>query len=329
MRIMRHVIRIHHLLAVVLVALGALAADSRHPALALSCSFDVTNINFGNVDLSDGTSHFATGEMTADCSGNPFQWVTICPNIGSGNGNPTAHDPRQMKKWGNSSIKLNFNLYWPGSSTIWGSYLWPYPERPPVLHLRLSWGGSGNTSKTIDARLFGGQNAHPKGVYFSRFNNNHILFQYKSGYSQDCSSGTVKSEKPSFRVRVRNVKSCTVSATDIDFGAVGNLASNVDATGTVTVRCTYDLPYKIRLDRGSSNASSPTQRKMSNGSDTITYGTYSDAARSQPWGWLNSNDVNATGTGYDQTFTTYGRVPPQTTPPPGNYSETIVVKVVF
>jgi len=326
---MGHVIRIHHLAAVMLVCLVALAFDSRHAARAFSCDFSVSNINFGNVDLTDGTSHFTTGLMTADCSGNPYQWITICPNINSGTGGSGGHDPRKLKKWGNASIKLNYNLFWPGSNTIWGSYTWSHPERPPVLHLRMSGGGSGSTSETIDARIFGGQNARPKGVYTSKFSNNHVFFQYKGGYASNCSSGTVKHKRPKFRVRVRNVKSCAVSATDLDFGAVGNLTSNVDATGTVTVRCTYNLPYKIRLDRGSSNASSPTDRKMTDGTHTITYGIYSDAARSQPWGWLNSNDVNATGTGYDQTFTTYGRVPPQTTPPPGNYSETIVVKVVF
>ena len=324
----RHVIRISRILCLFLLVMTGLALNGRTPAHAYSCDMDVTDIDFGDVDLTTGASHFATGTMTADCTGNPFEWITICPNIGSGNGNSSAHDPRQLKKWGAASIKLNFNLFWPGSSTIWGSYLWPYPERPPVLHVRMGWFGSGSVSKTIDARVFGGQNAKPKGVYFSRFNKSHIYFQYMSGYHSDC-SGSTKKRKPSFKVRIRNVKSCTVSATDIDFGSVGALTSNVDATGQVTVRCTYDLPYKIRLDGGSSGASSPTDRKMSDGSQQVTYGIYSDAARSQPWGWHNSDDVNATGTGYDQTFTTYGRVPPQTTPPPGTYTDTIVVSVVY
>jgi len=323
-------IRIPRHLCVLLLACVVLALAPRAPAHAVSCDMSTTDIEFGDIDLTDGTSHFATGTMTADCTGNPFEWITICPNIGSGTGNTSGHDPRQLKKWGAGSIKLNFNLFWPGTSTIWGAYppLWFYPERPPVLHLRLNWSGNGSLSKTIDARIFGGQNARPKGVYFSKFTKQHVRFNYLSGHQSDC-SGATKKRKPAFRVRVRNVKSCTVSATDIDFGAAGALTSNVDATGTVTVRCTYDLPYKIRLGKGTPGASSPVTRKMSNGSDQITYGIYSDAARTQPWGWHNSDDVNATGTGYDQTFTTYGRVPPQTTPPPATYTDTIVVKVVY
>ncbi len=327
----RSVIRILPIRGVApLLAILALAAGpgAHAPARAYSCDFDVTDIDFGNIDVTDGTSHFSTGTLTADCSGRPFEWITICPNIGSGTGSPNGHDPRRLKKWG-ASDRLNFNLFWPGSHTIWGSYLWPYPERPPVLHMRMSWSGRGSLTETIDARIFGGQNARPRGVYTSRFSRKHILFVYKSGYSRNCSSGSTKRRRPSFRVRARVVKSCTVTATDLDFGAVGALSANVDATGSVTVRCTYNLPYKIRLDRGLSGTSDPTQRGMTHGGDRITYGIYQDAARTVPWGWHNSDDVNATGTGYDQTFTTYGRVPPQTTPPPGVYTDTIVVSVVY
>ena len=116
-----------------------------------------------------------------------------------------------------------------------------------------------------------------------------------------------------------------MSATDLDFGTVGLLNANIDSTSQITVRCTFKLPYKIKL-LGPNN---PLNRKMSNGSDQITYGTYQDAARTQPWGRFNSNDVDDTGTGYDQHFTVYGRVPPQSTPPAGTYTDTITVRVTF
>lgn len=35
------------------------------------------------------------------------------------------------------------------------------------------------------------------------------------------------------------------------------------------------------------------------------------------------------GSGVAQTFTVHGRVPPQNTPPPGNYSDTVVVTVTY
>ena len=316
--------RFHIRLLAPLLAAGVLACAS--PAMAaLSCSFDVDDLDFGDVDLTQGAPYTVTGAVNSRCRGGlPFQWVTICPNIGSGTGNGTGHDPRQLDKYGSSTEKLNFNLYQHGSSTIWGSFLWPFPERPPVIRIRLDFSGAGSNTTLIDARLFGGQNAHTKGTYISRFRNGHIAFQYLTGYRSDC-SGASRTKRPRFKVRARNVKSCTVSATDLDFGTVGALSSNVDTTSEVTVRCTYDLPYKIKL-LGPNDA---TNRKMTHGSDEITYGTYRDAARSQPWGRFNSNDVDATGTGYDQQFTVYGRVPPQPTPPPGTYVDTITVRVTF
>ena len=249
-----------------------------------------------------------------------------CPNIGSGTGDPVGHDPRRLKKWG-ARTRLAFNLYWPGSSTIWGSFLWPFPPRPPVLHMYLA-GGSGSLSRTIDASIHPGQNASRPGVYTSRFSGNHVLFQYKYGYSSDC-TGATRVRRPRFRVRARNVKSCIVSATDLDFGAVGDLLANVDTTGAVTVRCTRGVNYRIRLDGGNSGTTNPARRKMSNGAVQITYGIYRDAARTQGWGRFNSNSVSGTGNGYDQVYTTYGRVPPQPTPPVGAYVDTVVVTVRY
>ncbi len=307
-------------------ALAAALLACADPAFAaLSCSFDVDNLNFGDVDLTQGVPYTITGAVTSQCSGGmPLQWVTICPNIGSGTGNASAHDPRQLDKFGSSTEKLNYNLYHHGTSTIWGSFLWPYPERPPVIRIRLNFSGEGSNTTLIDARLFGGQNAHTKGTYISRFRNSHVAFQYLAGYHNDC-NGATQTEKPKFKVRARNVKSCTVSATDLDFGTVGALSANVDSTADVTVRCTYQLPYKIKL----LGPNDPTNRKMTLGSDKITYGTYRNAARSQPWGRFNSNDIDDTGTGFDQHFTIYGRVPPQPTPPPGTYTDTVTVRITF
>jgi outer membrane usher protein len=39
--------------------------------------------------------------------------------------------------------------------------------------------------------------------------------------------------------------------------------------------------------------------------------------------------VASTGNGASQPFTVYGRVPPQTTPTPGAYSDTVTVTVTY
>ena len=297
-------------------------------AASLNCRFDVDNLLFGTINVLTGASVSTTGNVQIRCRGNPNQWVTICPNIGSGTGNPTAYDPRQMDKWGSSTAKLNFNIFWPTSSAIWGSFLWPYPPTPPVFHIQLDSSGRNTVNRSMPATIFGGQYGAIPGTYISRFRNSHVAFQYQDGIHAQCTA-PAGTRTPRFRVRAKVDKACEVSATDLDFGAVGNLDNAVDATATITVRCTNTTPYKVRIDGGNTGTTNPTNRKMSNGAYDITYGIYRDAARTQGWGRWNSNDVDATGTGYPQTFTAYGRVPVQPTPPPGTYIDTLVVSVVF
>ena len=297
-------------------------------AAPLDCSFEMSRINFGVINILSGNDEHSSGTLDISCTGIPFQKVTICPNIGTGNGNTNAYDPRQMKKWGNNALKLNFNIFWPSGNAIWGSLLWGFPPTPPIFHLQLDAMGRVAAQYSVPATIFGGQYTAQPGVYYSNFGRNHVLFQYKSGQHGDCATPDGQ-EKPRFRVRVRVDEVCEVSATDLDFGAVGNLNANVDATATITVRCTNGTPYKIRINGGQAGASNPANRKMTDGTHEITYGIYRDAARTQGWGGRNSNDVNATGTGYSQTYTAYGRVPPQPTPPPGTYTDTLVVSVVY
>ena len=108
------------------------------------------------------------------------------------------------------------------------------------------------------------------------------------------------------------------------------LRSALDAYSSVTVVCTNAAPYTLALDGGLSAATNPTQRKMTQGGQTITYGLYQDSGRSQPWGdSTGTNTVAGTGSGLSQSFTVYGRVPAQATPGPGTYTDTVVVTLSY
>lgn len=76
---------------------------------------------------------------------------------------------------------------------------------------------------------------------------------------------------------------------------------------------------------------SPTNRRMTLGGAAVVYGLYKDAGRSQPWGdgATPGSTVAGTGTGAAKGYTVYGRVPPQTAPTPGTYSDTVVVTVTY
>jgi len=123
---------------------------------------------------------------------------------------------------------------------------------------------------------------------------------------------------------------CSVSATGVNFGSSGPINTNIDATGTVSVQCTNATPYTVALNGGNAAAGDPTQRKMSKGSETITYGLYQNSARNLPWGSTSGgNTVGGTGSGASQALTVYGRVASQAMPSPGTYTDTVVVTVTY
>ena len=134
----------------------------------------------------------------------------------------------------------------------------------------------------------------------------------------------------SFNVQVAIAATCVVtSATTLDFGTQGVLAANVDQTSTINVTCTNTTPYNIGLDKGL-NGSSETTRQMKAGSALINYSLFSDSGRTTNWrNTVGTDTVAATGNGSAQPFTVYGRIPAQTSPAAGSYSDTITVTVTY
>jgi spore coat protein U-like protein len=134
-----------------------------------------------------------------------------------------------------------------------------------------------------------------------------------------------------FTVQVVLTATCVInSASTLNFGTQGVLQANVDQTSTIAVQCTDTTPYDIGLDAGTGAGASVTTRKMTSGGATVNYKIFSDAGRTTVWGNTVSTDtVSAVGNGAAQNYTVYGRVPPQTTPAPGTYTDTVTVTVTY
>ena len=135
----------------------------------------------------------------------------------------------------------------------------------------------------------------------------------------------------SFNVQVTIAATCVVtSATNLHFGTQGVLAANVDQRSTINVTCTNTTPYNIGLDKGVNGASVTTRQMKAAGPALINYSLFRDAGRTMNWGQTIGTDTAAgTGTGLAQSVTAYGRIPPQTTPSPGTYNDTIVVTLTY
>ena len=134
-----------------------------------------------------------------------------------------------------------------------------------------------------------------------------------------------------FTVQMTIAASCIInSASTLNFGTSGVIAANVDQTSTLQVQCTNTTPYSISLDPGTGSGATVAARKMTNGANTITYSLYQDAGRTTVWGnTIGTNTVAGTGNGASQSYTVYGRVPPQTTPAAALYTDTITVTVTY
>ena len=134
-----------------------------------------------------------------------------------------------------------------------------------------------------------------------------------------------------FTVQMTITATCTVnSASALNFGTQGILATNVDQTSTIQVTCTNTTPYNIGLNVGTGTGATVAARKMTSGANTVNYTLYSNSGRTTVWGnTVGTDTVAATGNGAAQNYTVYGRVPPQAAPAPGTYTDTITVTVTY
>ncbi|AMY04315.1 spore coat U domain-containing protein [Mesorhizobium sp. M7A.F.Ca.CA.001.09.2.1] len=133
-------------------------------------------------------------------------------------------------------------------------------------------------------------------------------------------------------VRITITAECKVqTASDLDFGSKGVIDANADQTSTIGVQCTSGQTYNVGLSAGAGAGATVAVRKMTGpGAATVNYMLYRDTGRTQPWGiTVGTDTVAGTGNGNVQNLTVYGRVPPQTTPAAGVYTDTVAITVTY
>ena len=232
--------------------------------------------------------------------------------------------------------RLLFDLYKDAArTTLWGS--WSSGFDTAGSQNDFTSNGSGNVSATITvyARLFSSQQTAVPASYTETFTggggSNSTGTRYGSTTGGgNCPIGASTAFAATWNVTATVVTSCNVSATNLNFGSTGSLGANVDATSSVTPKCTNGTPYNVGLNAGTGTGATVATRKMTSGSNTTTYSLYRDSARTLVWGTtIGTNTVSGTGTGSNQSLTVYGRIPVQATPAPATYSDTIVATVTY
>jgi spore coat protein U-like protein len=134
-----------------------------------------------------------------------------------------------------------------------------------------------------------------------------------------------------FQSRITILAECQVVATNtLDFGTVGQLIANVDTDALFSVQCTNNTPYDIGLDAGTTAGGTTATRLMTDGSATVSYQMFSNAARTINWGnTVGTDTISDIGTGSNKSYTIFGRVPSQVTPAAATYTDTVTVTITY
>jgi spore coat protein U-like protein len=144
-------------------------------------------------------------------------------------------------------------------------------------------------------------------------------------------NGSSATSVTTFTTQVTIAAACTInSAVTLNFGSQGVLGANADQTATLQIQCTNTTNYNIGLDAGTGTGATVAVRKMMSGANAVNYSLYSDSGHTIVWGnTLGTDTVAAAASGASQSFTIYGRIPAQTTPAPGTYSDMVTVTIMY
>ncbi|MGB8635102.1 MAG: spore coat U domain-containing protein [Rhodanobacteraceae bacterium] len=311
---------------------GALLPRTAQAADPVLCQASATTLNFGTVDTSQPANTDVAATLTWSCTSYTHTNYNahVCFNIGNGPLGLNGGNRQIQGPGGN----LPFQVYTNASrSSVWGAVSSGTYPNPVVRDFYISRYSTVSGTIPIYGRLFGNQPAATSGSYSATFSYPDVEITGQLYFNGSGSCGQTGDDAGNFSnwtVTANVQPTCTVTATNMNFGNAGLLDSGGphDATSSIGVTCVSGTAWKIGLDNGM-HASGNTRRMQGPGG-YVQYELYRNNGRSQRWGNNPGTDtVNGTGNGGSQNRTVYGRVPSQITPSAGTYSDTITVSVTY
>jgi spore coat protein U-like protein len=338
---LRRWIRILLLLPALLLAAPAHAA--------LNCTVTATNVAFGtSVSPLNSSPTNANSTFTVTCTaqnndirgnvGNTRK-ATVCVSLDNGSGGSNGTNRRLA----NGTSYANFDIYQSAAySTVWGNRT---SVAVPVITVTLTDSGGqsqaaatpGTATVTAFGQLFGSQTAVAPNTYSSNFSNEKVEAWWAEfgGARTDCNVGGTLPQSTntvSFSASVTYVAACsTFTVPNLTFPAQNQLTSTVNGKTTFSVQCSSGTPYKISLNAGTATGATTATRRMTGpGGNTILYMLSKNSFGGPNWGNVAGVDTNdGTGSGVAQSYTIFGQVPIQVTPPLGTYTDTITATLTY
>ena len=323
------------------LALGMLLLILPTSGWSQQCSSSSFQVDFGTLSNSGSTS--VTAELPYNCQSNQANtFFNLCLFIPGGNQADTSGiNPRRMTNYNNST--LNYNLYSdpaftqiigpPPAGTGYPIYTWSFmvpggytsPARAANIYGLVPQPPSGTAAGGYQAQMSGIT------IQYAWSNTTTPASCFPSGDAKGCTTGV------GYSGTLANVSNaCSISLGSIstlDFGSHASVAQGQNSTTTVSVNCPSNTSWRMGMSNGS-NPATGQRRMRSNGGAYINYELYRDSARSQRWGndtAGGSDTVNGSGAAQSNptVINVYGRVPPQTQVPPGDYSDTVTVRLEY
>lgn len=306
----------------VLVLFALLLLWPAHAQAQSTCSTSAQTLAFGTIGTPTAQRD-TSANVTVTCSGSPGSVRRVCVSIDAGTFPSTV----------NSRVMVNGLFNWldygitttPGGAN-WGDY---FGSEGQEVQVTIGGGGSGSETVAMYGRIAANQNL-PAGTYTSSLT---VRARIPSGGSS-CSNLTGSFQNPSsFLATVTLGGTCTIAASNLNFGTVANLTGGVSASGALTVTCSNTMAYTIALNAGTTAGNTIASRKLSlegAGPGIVSYQLYQDGAHSTIWGdGTTGAAYPGTGTGTAQTIPVYGDVPGQTTPAAGTYRDTVTATITY
>ena len=132
---------------------------------------------------------------------------------------------------------------------------------------------------------------------------------------------------------------CTLFTRPLLFASRTFITAAVDNATTLSMQCSIGTFYYLTIGLGANSTGTPPVRRMASGTgEFINYELYTNVTRTTHWlsavataptaAQPVAGAPSATGTGLNQNFIVYGRVPLQNAVP-GNYTDSVVVTVTY
>jgi spore coat protein U-like protein len=315
-----------------LVLLFVILSGAATQARADNCSASMSPVVFGDIKPITRAAVTATGTLTVTCN---WLWTTLTPQVLVCL-NLTAPSPRTLR---NGTYAIQYDLYQDTAYGLqWGATSSGTMPVAVILNKPfLSGNASVSTTVTLYGRVLANQPTIPtvnnsSTLYTQDFTATDTLLSagFFLLFPPSCATLTGTAGAFPFQANANVLNNCTINATNVAFGAAGLLTRALNAAGSLNVQCTNSGAYRIALDGGRTGSVSARKMQRSGGGE-VAYQLYLDSAHSVPWGdgTGGTSMITATGTGLAQTIPVYGVVPMQTTPAPGDYTDTITATISF